>query len=40
MNTVMDNNRPRGREKNVTGPGKSVRKRGQGLGTEIGRAHV
>ena len=33
MNTVMDNNRPRGREKNVTGPGKSVRKRGQGLGT-------
>ena len=29
----MDNNRPRGREKNVTGSGKSVRKRGEGLGT-------
>lgn len=29
----MENNRPRGREKNVTGPGKSVQKRGEGLGT-------
>ena len=29
----MENNRPRGREKNVTGPGKSVHKRGEGLGT-------
>ncbi|MDE7300224.1 MAG: peptidase C11 [Lachnospiraceae bacterium] len=29
----MENNRPRGREKNVTGPGKTVQKRGQGLGT-------
>ncbi len=29
----MDNNRPRGREKNVTGPGKTVQKRGDGLGT-------
>lgn len=33
MSTAMDNNRPRGREKNVTGSGKSVRKRGEGLGT-------
>ena len=33
MNTIMENNRPRGREKNVTGPGKSVQKRGDGLGT-------
>ena len=30
---TMDNNRPRGREKNVTGPGKTVQKRGEGLGT-------
>jgi len=29
----MENSRPRGREKNVTGPGKSVHKRGTGLGT-------
>ena len=29
----MENNRPRGREKNVTGPGKGVHKRGSGLGT-------
>ena len=29
----MDNNRPRGREKHVEGPGKTVQKRGQGLGT-------
>jgi len=29
----MENNRPRGREKHVTGPGKTVRKRGDGLGT-------
>ncbi|MBD5162779.1 MAG: peptidase C11 [Oscillibacter sp.] len=29
----MDNNRPRGREKNVTGPGKTVQKRGEGLHT-------
>ena len=29
----MENNRPRGREKNVTGPGKTVQKRGKGLGT-------
>ena len=28
----MENNRPRGREKNVTGPGKAVEKRGEGLG--------
>ena len=33
MGTAMENNRPRGREKNVTGPGKSVHKRGEGLGT-------
>ena len=31
--SVMENNRPRGREKNVTGTGKKVEKRGQGLGT-------
>ena len=29
----MNNNRPRGREKNVTGPGKTVNKRGEGLHT-------
>lgn len=29
----MENNRPRGRQKNVTGPGKSVQKHGEGLGT-------
>lgn len=29
----MENNRPRGREKHVAGPGKSVQKRGSGLGT-------
>ena len=29
----MENNKPRGREKNVTGPGKTVHKRGDGLGT-------
>ena len=29
----MENNRPRGREKHVTGPGKTVHKRGDGLGT-------
>ncbi len=29
----MENNRPRGREKHVSGPGKTVRKRGEGLGT-------
>lgn len=29
----MENNRPRGREKHVTGPGKTVQKRGDGLGT-------
>lgn len=28
-----DQNRPRGRERNVTGPGKTVHKRGDGLGT-------
>ena len=33
MNTAMENNRPRGREKNVTGPAKNVQKRGEGLGT-------
>ncbi len=33
MDTGMENNRPRGRKKNVTGPGKSVQKRGDGLGT-------
>ncbi len=29
----MEHNRPRGREKHVTGPGKTVEKRGEGLGT-------
>ena len=29
----MDTNRPRGRERNVTGPAKRVEKRGSGLGT-------
>lgn len=29
----MENNRPRSREKNVTGPGKKVEKYGKGLGT-------
>ena len=29
----MEHNRPRSREKNVTGPGKTVQKRGGGLGT-------
>lgn len=29
----MENNRPRGREKNVTGPAKKVEKHGNGLGT-------
>ncbi len=29
----MENHRPRGREKHVTGPGKTVEKRGAGLGT-------
>ncbi|MDE6931049.1 MAG: peptidase C11 [Oscillospiraceae bacterium] len=29
----MENNRPRGREKHVTGPAKTVKKRGEGLGT-------
>lgn len=29
----MENNRPRGRERRVTGPGKTVRRRGEGLGT-------
>lgn len=29
----MEHNRPRGREKNVSGPGRTVKKRGQGLGT-------
>ena len=29
----MSENRPRGREKHVTGPGKTVEKRGEGLGT-------
>ena len=29
----MEHNRPRGREKHVSGPGKTVHKRGQGLGT-------
>lgn len=29
----MENNRPRGRERNVTGPGKTVQKRGKGLDT-------
>ena len=29
----MENHRPRGREKNVTGPGKTVEKHGGGLGT-------
>ncbi len=30
---AADQNRPRGRERNVTGPGKTVHKRGDGLGT-------
>jgi len=29
----MENNRPRGRERNVAGPGRTVQKRGAGLGT-------
>ena len=29
----MENNRPRRREKNITGPGKTVEKHGNGLGT-------
>ena len=29
----MESNRPRGREKHVTGAGKTVQKRGEGLGT-------
>lgn len=29
----MENNRPRGREKNVSGSGKTVQKRGEGMGT-------
>ena len=29
----MENHRPRGREKHVAGPGKTVHKRGNGLGT-------
>ncbi|MBQ8597167.1 MAG: peptidase C11 [Lachnospiraceae bacterium] len=29
----MANNRPRGREKNITGQGKSIKRRGSGLGT-------
>lgn len=29
----MENNRPRGREKHVTGPAKKVQKQGEGLGT-------
>ncbi len=29
----MENNRPRSRERHVTGPGKTVEKRGEGLGT-------
>ena len=29
----MEHQRPRGREKNVSGPGKSVQKRGEGLHT-------
>ena len=29
----MAENRPRGRQKNISGPGKSVYKRGSGLGT-------
>lgn len=34
----MANNRPRGREKNITGQGKSVKRRGSGLGTgPVGR---
>jgi len=30
---AIDPKRPRGREKNITGPGKAVRRRGSGLGT-------
>ena len=29
----MENKRPRGREKHVTGPGKAVERHGEGLGT-------
>ena len=32
-NNIMNDNRPRGREKNVTGAGKDIYKRGSGLGT-------
>ena len=36
----MENNRPRGREKHVTGPAKSVQKRGEGLGSgPVGSDH-
>lgn len=35
----MDKNRPRGREKNVNGPGKTIQKRGEGLGSSpVGEA--
>ena len=33
MNETMENNRPRGREKHVTGLARGVQKRGEGLGT-------
>ena len=29
----MAANRPRGRQRNVTGPGKDIKRRGSGLGT-------
>lgn len=37
----MDNQRPRGREKHVSGPGKTVRKRGEGLHTgQVGDPNI
>ena len=34
----MENNRPRGRERHVSGPGKKVEKHGKGLGSgPVGR---
>lgn len=39
IDAAMENSRPRGREKNATGPGKSVQRRGAGLGTRpVGEA--
>ena len=36
----MAENRPRGREKNITGQGKDIKRRGAGLGTgPVGTSH-